>query len=209
MKVARWGLLGFLLLVPLLWAAEPWKGKPYTEWTKEEVRQAFTDSPWAHPYTDPHAYAILGPMRADASGTVQWASALTVRQAIVRQKQLQGTYDPDAAARFLDTIPGEHVILVFGPSARLFEWATEEQARQAAHLKLKRAKKSIPAASVRYVQGDVKIVAAEFRFPRVMDGEPAIPADEEEATFVCRVENIAISVHFDLRKMVRDGKPDL
>ena len=209
MKVARWGLLGLLLLVPLLLAAEPWKEKPYTAWSKDEVKRIFTDSPWAHPYVDPQAYAVLGPMRADAEGTVQWASALTVRQAIVRQKQLQGSHDPGEAARFLSAVPADHVILVYGPSARLFEWLTEQVARDAARLKLKRAKREIPAASVRYIWGDVKIAAAEFRFPRATDGESTIPVDEETATFVCRISNIAISVQFDLRKMVRDGKPDL
>ncbi len=36
-----------LLAASLLWAGEPWKEKPYTEWTEDEVKKILKDSPWA------------------------------------------------------------------------------------------------------------------------------------------------------------------
>ena len=198
-----------LLSALLLGAAEPWNEKPYTEWSEKEVQRVFTDSPWAHSYVDPQAHGALGPMKADASGTVQWASARTVREAIVRQKQLKGVYKAEEATRFLSATPTHHVLLVFGPSARLFEWVTEKEAQEAARLRLKRHKKEIPATSVRFIHGDAKIAAAEFLFDRETDGQATVAADEEKVSFICSPHNITISVEFDLRKMVRDGKPDL
>ncbi len=36
-----------LLAASLLWAGEPWKEKPYTEWTGDDVKKILEDSPWA------------------------------------------------------------------------------------------------------------------------------------------------------------------
>jgi hypothetical protein len=39
-----------LLVLPgalLVWAADPWKEKPYTEWAEKDVRKVLEKSPWA------------------------------------------------------------------------------------------------------------------------------------------------------------------
>ncbi|MEE9234132.1 MAG: hypothetical protein V3U28_01665, partial [Candidatus Acidoferrales bacterium] len=49
-----------------------------------------------------------------------------------------------------------------------------------------------------------------FFFPRELDGEPVIGPDEKKVKFVWEWgEDKKIEVDFDLRKMVRDGQPDL
>ena len=39
-------LIALLLAVPL-WADDPWKSKPYTDWTEDVARRVLNDSPWA------------------------------------------------------------------------------------------------------------------------------------------------------------------
>ena len=36
-----------LLLAVSLWADDPWKSKPYTDWSEEVARKILNDSPWA------------------------------------------------------------------------------------------------------------------------------------------------------------------
>ena len=50
-KQAVRSMLVVLLSVALLWAGDPWKEKPYTEWTEKEVAKVFQDSPWARRVT--------------------------------------------------------------------------------------------------------------------------------------------------------------
>ena len=51
--------------------------------------------------------------------------------------------------------------------------------------------------------------AVELRFPRQVDGQPTILATDREAVLHCAVGEDIFRVKFDLRKMMRDGKPDL
>ena len=39
--------LAALLLTVSLWADDPWKSKPYTDWSEEVARKILNDSPWA------------------------------------------------------------------------------------------------------------------------------------------------------------------
>ncbi|HWQ03015.1 MAG TPA: hypothetical protein VNL38_00915, partial [Candidatus Nitrosotenuis sp.] len=39
------------LFAALAAAQEPWKSRPYTEWTAEDVRRVLDDSPWARVVT--------------------------------------------------------------------------------------------------------------------------------------------------------------
>ncbi len=225
MKVSRWGLLGFLLLVPLLWAAEPWKDKPYTEWTAKEVQRLFEDSPWARPV--PTAFAgteTVAVMSGESPETgtpvarsdkvksfviVQWASSRTVREGIVRARQLQGTHSQDDAAKFLSAAPPDYVIVVFGPDVQKLDKVDEVALRQSTYLQIKQTNRKMPAASLNIVRQGLNLSAVEFHFPRQMDWGPAIRAEDKKVTFSCPFAGERLSATFDLRKMVRDGQPDL
>lgn len=235
-KVFVRSLLAALLCATLLWAGDPWKDKPYTEWTEKEVRKVFQDSPWARPVAtlviQEQVVAVprVGgagppmPMDVDSLGTtvsssdrvksfviVQWASSRTIREAIVRQHQLQGRYNEEQAKQFLSASPAGHVLLLFGPDIKRFEEVSEDAMRDSAHLKLKRSKKKISPSSVRVVRRGSELAVVEFRFPRQVDGQPTIEANEKKVTFSFpkRERGNALTTDFDLRKMMRDGKPDL
>jgi len=100
-------------------AQEPWAGKPFGEWTKKEAERILADSPWAQTRTvkvqgerrvqsvagsslpgasgseDPSVRAVIGGAEAptDFSFTLRLRSALPVRQALVRLRQLEAGYD--------------------------------------------------------------------------------------------------------------------
>ena len=74
-------------------AASPqsnWQGKPYQQWTKSEVEQILTDSPWAQTVSPNSPTSGITP---DPALTVRLRSALAIRQAILRLRQLREKYD--------------------------------------------------------------------------------------------------------------------
>ncbi len=214
------GLLVSSLAALLLWAAEPWEKKPYTEWTQDEVAEILLRSPWARLVNTGASSSVLvnlpalsGPgidVRIPDIFVVQWISALTVRQAKFRVAEWQGSVDEkEAAAAGLLTSPAEHMIVVYVPSTLTFRGLNEAKVRESAYLRLKRSNHKISSSSVQLVERDSRLVYAEFRFPRQIAGVPAIPGDEQKLTFSCDLSKRRVSADFDLRKMVRDGKPDL
>ncbi|MEK6279191.1 MAG: hypothetical protein AABN95_02450 [Acidobacteriota bacterium] len=85
------GLITTLLVGPVA-GQRIWEKKPYTKWTLSEVMRILSDSPWAQTaiQTTRFSYNVPG---QSYSATVRLRSALTVRQALVRQKQLAVGYD--------------------------------------------------------------------------------------------------------------------
>ena len=70
--------LGSVLALP---GSQFWEKKDYHEWSKHECRTLLTDSPWARTYWAGSPYHV------------QLRSALPIRQAIVRQMQLEQNYE--------------------------------------------------------------------------------------------------------------------
>ena len=68
-RVAAWATAGLLILTTLAWAGgEPWKDKPYSQWTEQDVARVLQASPWVknvdsagawHP-ADSHAVDNVG-----------------------------------------------------------------------------------------------------------------------------------------------------
>jgi len=219
------GAIGILFTVLFLWAGEPWKEKPYSEWTAKEVQRLFEDSPWARPVPtafERRDFAVVAEGQSPDAATpvtrtdkvksfviVQWASAMTVREGIVRARQLQGSYSQQDAAQFLSNPPPDYVVAVFGPDVKKFEGISEETLRQSAHLKIKETNRKIPAENVRIARQGSDLSAVEFHFPREMDGKPTISASAKKLEFKCPFAKESLTTTFDLRKMVRDRKPDL
>ena len=151
------------------------------------------------------------PLEATVTGVVivQWASSLTLRQALVRQGQLYGR-GTDAEAEQLLSLPLEHyVVAVYRSDLSSFTDVTGDTARAAAYLELKPSKRKMPPALVQLVRwGDV-LTHVEFYFPRESQGQPTIGPAETGVTFYWQHGKQSTRVDFDLRKMVREGKPDL
>lgn len=210
-------LLVVLLSGVLLQAEKPWEEKPYTEWTEKEVGQVLEKSPWAQSFevvaplppqspkvpsstagvgtrTRP---AILLPLR------VRWFSALTIREGWARRWELAGEETADASADFLSSTP-EHYVLTVSPADEggFPPWYWELWL--AAYLEPKLAGEKISPVKV-INRGD----HVAFYFPRVIEGAPTLSPQERKVKFTCIFRNHRFERTFDLRKMLRKGKPDL
>jgi hypothetical protein len=108
-KLKSW-LTTLLLLwvsVSLAGAADFWAKKPYQSWSADETRKMLEESPWATTLTlggvqtnitsgdSPNNRGYRGEMETDPSisYTLQFRSALPIRQAQVRSSQLSAHYD--------------------------------------------------------------------------------------------------------------------
>ena len=83
------------LVAHVAFAQDGWKSKPYQQWTKQDVVKLGTDSPWAQVR---HADVSVGGFGGEPGAymravTIQLRSALPIRQALVRVKQLEAKYD--------------------------------------------------------------------------------------------------------------------
>ena len=77
---------------------EGWQAKPYQQWTKEEVQRILTESPWAQ--TSAQSGQIVGSsMSADKVYTLRLRSALPIRHALLRLRQLNDKYDSMSAEK--------------------------------------------------------------------------------------------------------------
>lgn len=238
-KLAARGLGFSLLAASLVWAAEPWEEKEYTEWSKNDIREITQDSPWARqvriltggvdlqPSSPPSAQQT-GPSTSDlgqGAGTedpsqpsrprgtvyvVQWASSMTVRQAQVRLVQMQGReVTEEQVQQYLSTTPPYYVLVIFGPDMQGFEGISEEAVKKSAKLELKETDREISAERVSYQRQGDRLVAVQVFFPRTQEGEPLIGLDEEKAKFSCNSSRARINTDFDLSKMTRNGELDI
>ena len=104
------------LIVPLAIGAEFWAKKPYQSWSAEQTAQILAESPWATTLKLTGLQSVIGtdspnhhPYRSEMesnpsiSYTLQFRSALPIRQAEVRNSQLSSHYDamkPEQKAAF-------------------------------------------------------------------------------------------------------------
>ena len=205
----------------LLWAGDPWKEKPYTEWTAKDVQKVLADSPWAQPTWmkgqsdltfSPATGTVLEP-NAGTKFVVLWASALTVRQALLRQQESRGEAREGEFAEALFTQPDDYVIVV--------RWEGMEYHKAFdvtnAELKLGRSKRKVGTTKMEFEGEGSRITGVVLSFPRET-AESTLAATETKIAFSCVVRGSSplgspyqaiLNAEFDLRKMVRDGKPDL
>ena len=230
-------LLG-LLLPALLLAAEPWKNKPYTKWTPEEVRKVMEDSPWAYrvlriempppdagrPREDDRARGRMGDYtsavptytppppvwRAESLlFIVQWRSSLTMRQAVVRWAELAGRGSEEEAARFLSTPSEEYVLVLYGPAMPALNDLSEEALQASAYLQAEPGMRKVSPTQVKLLREGTNLILAEFHFSRKAAGADILGPGDSKVRFSCPTASGAMEAKFDLRKMVRDAKPDL
>ncbi len=88
------GIALVLLIGHVVDAQEAWKSKPYQQWNKQDVAKLGSDSPWAQvQQADVKIGKIGTPANYMRAVTIQLRSALRMRQALVRLKQLEQKYD--------------------------------------------------------------------------------------------------------------------
>jgi hypothetical protein len=71
---------------------EPWLSKDWRQWTSDDTVLVLNSSPWSHPTSQVNSPGC-GPGLAYQQTLVQFRSALPIRQALLRQAQLQKHYD--------------------------------------------------------------------------------------------------------------------
>src|SRR5438309_11268339 len=86
-----WGLA--LSLFGLVTAHQGWQSKPYQQWTKEDIIKIASDSPWAQVQQVRVATAEIVPTDLMPAVTIRLRSALPIRQALARLKQLDAKYN--------------------------------------------------------------------------------------------------------------------
>jgi hypothetical protein len=221
--------------VAVIWAAEPWEGKPWTEWTEEDTDKMMQGCPWIR------KGRIHTPALRETgywSFVAAWSSSLTVRQLQRRLVELAGLGTRDqSAAEFpvssdeyymiaVEAYEGFNIIFKSNTDAYSgvpfdgtasgcvypaggtfcpFRGIAPEVLRESAYLLLKPGGKRIPALKANVGLTD----GAIFYFPRTHDGEPIIGPGVKKVEFRCKTNFGGLRADFDLGKMVRDGKPDL
>jgi len=228
-----------LLTVAHAWAGkDPWKGKPYQQWTDDELQQIFEQSPWSHvvrmdrtwiPYVTKElpTQPINGSSRAMPSSAataaqmaqgsqvrffVYWASSRVMRSALARQEVLESGRSEAEAFKSVEQPLPDYWIAIAGNDMTPFQKNDEAFFQAHALLRLKKAKQEISPNKVTYQRGpDGKaITIAVFYFSnKTSTGVPLIPPEEKNAQFSCPIGQSLLQVNFEIQKMVDAKGPDL
>lgn len=201
-------LIGLLVLAGLVWAGEePWRTKPYTQWTGEDLNIILNDSPWVKPLRVVPAWQGEGASNAEAMPTfnrdfrlgstgkrvedkplieafrgvtfwIVWNSAKTVRQGYLRAAVLRGEITEEQMITMLaQQEPEDYEVAITGQDMTPFSVVDDLELRENAELVASKT--------------NVKLKPSKLRFRRNMEG-----TDVYEVIF-----------HFP--KKLPDGKPFL
>ncbi len=231
-------------------AQGPWAKKDWKQWSKDDCKKILEDSPWARRWAHSEAKMANFATRPDAQGRggsgtegvgseseltiyyiVQFRSALPIRQAVVRQAQIENKYDRMESKqreavdkqtegflnRKFDDIIVVHVM--YGSNVQEYNrdlatfWQThypEGTVPQEAFLDGPKGQKITPLRLLSPKGG-----AQEFEliFPRLVNGEPLVsPSDktvgiEFVAPTIAKIAGERVFVEFKLDRMTLDGRP--
>ncbi len=153
---------------------------------------------------------------------VVWISSLTVREALVRRAILEGRATIEQGDKILATTQSSYVIAVQGRNAQMMLLdISKERLMELVYLELgSRRRRILPIEVMKgYKATSGQLSEVRFIFPRELNGQPTISAEEKEVklyimsvltsrTFVRAGRPEHIHATFHLRKMSRDGKSD-
>jgi hypothetical protein len=143
---------------------------------------------------------------------VRWASARTMREALLRSAVLAGQLKEDAAEQQVAQPVDSYEIVVAGPDMKPFQSVDEKILQNGAFLMDKKTKQKVAPTSVKIQNSaDGKIIqSVAFIFPKNSDsGISTIAADEKIVDFLCVVTNVKIEASFDTSKMMDAAGRDL
>lgn len=158
--------------------------------------------------TAPSEMALRVPQ---AEFVVRWVSALTVRQALVRNAELAGNPLQDPS-QLLQVQPDSYQILVLGADLSPFASANETELQERAELRIGSTKKKLAPVAVQLLRSNAggRLQGVLFQFPkRDAAGEAVVPANEKSLEFVCEVKSLSLRAKFDPRKMINREGADL
>jgi hypothetical protein len=167
-------------------AEKPWETKDWKGWTREECEDVLMRSPWGltHPPMGGHGYY--------EHYTAQFRSALPVRHALIRLKQLRSGYDkmnPKKRKVFdqkVDTELGgsfeDHVVV------RIFQTSVGNWSEKVGVL----SREYLGNSAVLLLPNGRSVLATQYRrdgesaeaiFPRFVNGEPIIKPEDKVLIF--------------------------
>jgi hypothetical protein len=132
---------------------------------------------------------------------------LTLRRALARQIQIENGLTEEQITSLASREPDHYTIVVASTERNLDELtrlSTEAPQFRAVYLQPARSKAQVLPTNVAFLDSGFVL-----HFPREIDGEPTIGATEKKVRFFCQLGELTIKKDFDLRKMHRDGRPDL
>lgn len=206
-------------------SGQAWEKKPYQEWSKAEVERLLSDSPWAQQHTQRMSRG--GDAGQDATITARLRSALPIRQAIVRQMQMQARYDKmseteraafDAKTKpILDCPPcrDTYAVALSGRSERnvsydpvygRFRDATPDQLRKYVYLENSRGERR---EVVDFIRPQALGADAVFVFARRdPSGKALLSPDDKKLTLRFGESTITslFTFEFDVHKMLLNGE---
>lgn len=191
-----------------VFAQNVWETTSFQKWTKGDVKKMLTASPWAKSvkYTIPlNVLPGAGELVTTAeSPAIVLRSALPIRQALVRERQLEAKYDKmseteraafDLKTKELLGCPAcdrNYVILIKFPSSTLSSQSYIMERKKYIYLTNEKGERR---ELIHFVPQSAKGVESLFFFPRFNDkNEPLLTPENKKLTF-----------RFDLA--VNDGKP--
>jgi len=212
-------------------AAEFWLDKDFTRWSPNEVERMFIDSPWAKKVTIVLGRLSEQPLEGFQGGGaglggggdrparggdvgddefqrirrvnvfVVWASALPVRQALVRrQVRPDAPISPDQQRQLAEDWP-LYTLAVAGMPTQVAAKSTIDEVRARTALKAGR-KAPIAPQDIRLAREGTRSVRIEFLFPKG-DG---ISPDDKEVVFTTKLGDVEITRKFKLADMMVGGR---
>lgn len=214
--------LAFVVFVSDISAQDFWMQRSYKRWTKDEIIKIISDSPWAQ----------VREMETDATSggfspmvTIRLRSAVPIRQALVRLKQIETNYDKldeKKRAEFDEKYKGildcpaclENYVVTISPPISNRRVTNGVYGLKAATLKLLQGKvyllndKGEKRELVYFVAPKSDDDEATFFFPRKdAQGNPLLTNKNEKFTFVFDADNIPIigGLATTDRRIIKDG----
>lgn len=146
---------------------------------------------------------------AQSDFTICWYSSRTVREALLRRRELAGQTIPEDSRKNLSTELGTYQVLV--QSTNLGGFARDPEAVKAAsYLMLKSSKEKIVPTSVIVQKGaNDRPVAIIYEFPKKSaSGEPTIGASEKGVEFYTEAGKMNLKTTFEISKMADKAGAD-
>jgi hypothetical protein len=210
-----------VMLSLLLWAADAWKTKNYTEWSEADANQVLNRSPWANTESVATGFSGIPEHETEAVGsvsrpsglggaddmnsinyTVAWYSSAPVRQAHARLASLKGKATEDQLKQFLEPVADVCLITVAGGNRKPFIEANKEKLLKKTYLQVK-GKEKIYATEFAAPTATSRL--AVFQFPRTVNGAPIFVEADKDVEFVTDVGAFKIRSHFTPQKMIFNG----
>jgi hypothetical protein len=146
-----------------------------------------------------------------ATYSIFWWSARTIRAASMRRAVLKGTMTEADAEKTVSNVQDDYMILVQGTNMQIFQHRGEEAFQKVSYIQLKKTKQKINPSKVGFTKAaDGSVNGAVFYFPKKdASGEPTISPDEKEIDFYLQMGDAKILTYFEPKKMVDSKGEDL